>query len=105
MVVSLPISGAANIPAARPVAAPAPLGATAPSVALPLAFMLTGLAALSTGVVWLVLHPELLTTYHYNQSVIALTHLFVLGWILTIIIGAMYQLVPVALEVRLYSER
>jgi cbb3-type cytochrome oxidase subunit 1 len=55
--------------------------------------------------VWLLLHPELLATYHYNQYVIAVTHLFVLGWILSIIMGAMYQLVPVALETRLYSER
>jgi hypothetical protein len=55
--------------------------------------------------VWLFLHPELLATYHYNQYVIAVTHLFVLGWILSIIMGAMYQLVPVALETRLYSER
>jgi hypothetical protein len=55
--------------------------------------------------IWLVLHPELLATYHYNQYVIAVTHLFVLGWILSIVTGAMYQLVPVALETRLDSER
>jgi hypothetical protein len=55
--------------------------------------------------IWLVLHPELLATYHYNQYVIAVTHLFVLGWILSIVTGAMYQLVPVALETSLYSER
>jgi hypothetical protein len=34
-----------------------------------------------------------------------MTHLFVLGWICTIVMGAMYQLVPVALETKLYSER
>ncbi len=47
----------------------------------------------------------MLATYHYNQYVIAATHLFVLGWITTIVMGAMYQLVPVALETKLYSER
>ena len=104
MAVSLPISGPARWPAARTAAAPTQLGATAPSVALPLAFILTGLAALCAVTIWLFLHPELLAAYHYNQYVIALTHLFVLGWILSIIIGAMYQLVPVALEVRLHSE-
>ena len=82
-----------------------PFGATAPSIRLPLAFMLTGLAALVTGVVWLGAQPSVLASYHYNQSVIAATHLFVLGWICSIIMGAMYQLVPVALETRLYSER
>ena len=81
------------------------LGANAPSVTLPLRFMVTGLLSLVTGVLWLVLRPDILATYHYNQFVIALTHLFVLGWLCTIVMGAMYQLVPVALETKLYSER
>ena len=66
---------------------------------------MTGLLALCTGVVWLVLQPDILATYHYNQYVIAATHLFVLGWICTVVMGAMYQLVPVALETKLYSEK
>jgi hypothetical protein len=79
--------------------------AHAPSVALPLRFILTGIVALLAGSVWLVCQPEMLATYHYNQYVIAATHLFVLGWISSVIMGAMYQLVPVALERRLHSER
>ena len=67
--------------------------------------MITGVVALLVGVGLLVLRPAMLATYHYNQYVIAATHLFVLGWICTIVMGAMYQLVPVALETRLYSER
>jgi hypothetical protein len=55
--------------------------------------------------VWLVARPAMLAAYHYNHWVIAATHLFVLGWILTVAMGAVYQLVPVALETRLYSER
>jgi cbb3-type cytochrome oxidase subunit 1 len=77
----------------------------APSVTLPLRFMVTGMLALFIGVALLSLRPEMLTTYHYNQFVIATTHLLVLGWICTIVMGAMYQLVPVALETRLYSEK
>ena len=77
----------------------------APSVALPLRFILTGIGALLTGCAWLVLRPDLLATYHYNQYVIAATHLFVLGWICSAIMGSMYQLVPVALEARLHSEK
>jgi cbb3-type cytochrome oxidase subunit 1 len=76
----------------------------APSVQLPLQFVLTGILALFTGVGFLVACPDLLTTYHYNQYVIAVTHLFVLGWISSVIMGAMYQLVPVALETKLHSE-
>jgi hypothetical protein len=54
---------------------------------------------------WLLARPAMLAAYHYNHWVIAATHLFVLGWILTVVMGAVYQLVPVALETRLYSER
>jgi hypothetical protein len=79
--------------------------AHAPAVALPLRFILAGILALATGSVWLVVQPEILATYHYNQHVIAVTHLFVLGWICSVIMGAMYQLVPVALETPWHSER
>ena len=57
----------------------------APSVTLPLRFILSGIVALVAGNVWLLLRPDLLATYHYNQYVIALTHLFVLGWICSVI--------------------
>jgi len=77
----------------------------APNIVLPLRFVVTGLLALFSGVIWLIVRPDILATYHYNQYVIAVTHLFVLGWISTIVMGAMYQLVPVALETKLYSER
>jgi hypothetical protein len=85
---------------------PAPtLSANAAFVGLPLAFVLVGMLALCTGMIWLAAQPRLLAGYHYNQSVIAVTHLFVLGWISSVVMGAMYQLVPVALETKLYSER
>ena len=68
-------------------------------------FIMSGLLALCTGMAWLALQPSLLASYHYNQNVIAVTHLFVLGWICSVVMGAMYQLVPVALETKLYSEK
>ena len=43
--------------------------------------------------------------YHYTPHLIAITHLFVLGFICSIVMGAMYQLVPVTLETQLFSER
>ena len=67
--------------------------------------MLIGVAALLTGMIWLTIHPELLATYHYGPNIIAVTHLFVLGWICSVVMGAVYQLVPVALETKLCSER
>ena len=89
----------------RPLVSAAPLAPPVLSVGLPLRFVITGLLSLFTGVVGLVLRPDLLATYHYNQYIIALTHLFTLGWITSIIMGAMYQLVPAALETKLYSEK
>jgi len=78
--------------------------ASVASVKLPLAFMLTGLGAMLFGCVWLAAQPDLLATYHYNQYVVAATHLFILGWLSSVVMGAMYQLVPVALETKLYSQ-
>lgn len=92
--------GSAPRAVAKPVAAQAVL-----AVSLPLRFMLLGLASLFLGVILLVLRPELLATYHYNQHVVAVTHLFTLGFVTSIIMGAMYQLVPVALETKLHSAR
>ncbi len=90
----------------EPATAPGgPAVVNAPSVLLPFRFILTGVVAFVIGLVLLALRPDILASYHYNQYVIAATHLFVLGWITTVIMGAMYQLVPVALETKLYSER
>jgi len=82
-----------------------PIESAATSVTLPLSFIVVGICALFVGVGWLIAQPELLTNYHYNPSIVALTHLFVLGWICSVVMGATYQLVPVALETKLYSER
>lgn len=103
MEASLRIS--ATLKPAKARAATTPLAGKISSVSLPLAFILMGLAALCIGVAWLVASPLLLSTYHYNTFAIAATHLFILGWICSVVMGAMYQLVPVALETKLYSER
>ncbi|MBI5388657.1 MAG: hypothetical protein HZA90_28685 [Verrucomicrobia bacterium] len=107
MEATLPRSAAPNVAAPiRPTAAPGTLAtANAPSVIVPFMFVVTGMMSLCTGAVWLCFRPDVLSTYHYNQYVVALTHVFTLGFITTIIMGAMYQLVPVALETKLYSEK
>jgi len=103
MAASLPISVAVKVlPAGSGSARPAV--SNAPSVALPLRFVIAGLLALFSGIGALIMRPDVLSTYHYNQHVIAVTHLFALGWMCSVVMGAMYQLVPVALETRLYSE-
>ena len=105
MEASSPKSFAAKTIPARPSPAGVPFGKNAPSVALPLAFILVGLSALVATVVWMALRPSVVALYHYNQYVVAATHLLVLGWIGSVVMGATYQLVPVALETKLYSER
>ena len=105
MAASLPLSAGLKPAPLRVVPVVSPLGIHAPTVSLPLMFVVTGLLALFTGAAWVVAQPGILATYHYNQNTIAVTHLFVLGWLCSIVMGAMYQLVPVALETRLYSER
>lgn len=76
-----------------------------PALHVPLRFFVVGWLALMALPPVLLLRPEVLTTYHYNQYVIALTHLGVLGWIGSVVFGALYQLVPVVLQTRLHSER
>lgn len=67
--------------------------------------MIYGLATLVLGAVWLVAEPELLTAYHYRPHTVAATHLLILGFILSVVMGSVYQLVPVALETKLFSEK
>ncbi len=108
MEATLPRSAVPEVKRPRPALASAGASIASnlgPSMALPMHFVMAGLLALSLGLIWLIFRPEVLATYHYTQYAVAITHLFTLGWITTLIMGAMYQLVPVALEARLYSER
>ncbi len=62
------------------------------------------------GLTWLavtlliVFNTEAFTLHYLNPELLAITHLLVLGWITMIIFGALYQLLPVIMEVKLYSE-
>ena len=105
MAVALPISATVDRAIPRVTPQTQPFGTTAPSPTLPLLFTITGLLALFLGAGWIVVQPEILAMYHYSPGAIAVTHLFVLGWLCSIVMGAMYQLVPVALETKLFSER
>lgn len=69
-----------------------------PSFSLPLRFFLLGCAALvaALGGVGLAA-PELASGTPWSPALLALTHLFALGFMLSMIMGAAYQLVPVVL--------
>ena len=89
----------------RPATSPSLAGVQAASVRLPLCFVLVGVLSLLASAGFLLAQPDLLAMYHYTPHLIAITHLFVLGFICSIVMGAMYQLVPVTLETQLFSER
>ena len=51
------------------------------------------------------LNAESVKGYHFQPVLLGITHIATLGWITMIIFGAMFQLVPVVLQVKLYSEK
>jgi len=53
----------------------------------------------------LILFRQDLLGHYFHPHLFALTHVAVLGWMTMIIIGALYQLVPVILNTPLHSER
>lgn len=67
-------------------------------------FLAGGLILLSTVMLGIVF-PGAFIQHFFNPKLLALTHLLVLGWITLIIMGTLYQLLPVILEVSLYSIR
>lgn len=42
--------------------------------------------------------------HHFQPKILAITHIATLGWITMVIFGALFQLIPVVLEVKLFSE-
>lgn len=79
--------------------------AHAPNIFLPLRFVAVALLALAAAAAWLVIEPTLITDYHYGPHAVALTHLLLLGFAASVVMGVVYQLAPVALEARLHRER
>jgi hypothetical protein len=72
---------------------------------LPLAFMMLGLAWLAAATTMLVAQPGVLALAHAAPAVIAHAHAWALGFVVTIAVGAVYQIAPVALGTTLWSER
>ena len=51
------------------------------------------------------LNADSIKGYNFQPKLLGLTHIATLGWITMIIFGATYQLVPVVLQVKLFSEK
>jgi hypothetical protein len=72
---------------------------------LPLAFMMLGLVWFGVAAFTTASDADLLAVPHSAPAVVALAHIWVLGFFVTIAVGAIYQLAPVALSTTLWSER
>jgi hypothetical protein len=79
--------------------------ANAPSSKLVIPHFVAGaIAFFAVAILILISNPELLTAY-YDNKLIAITHITVLGWASMMAFGALYQLIPVVYETSLYSEK
>ncbi len=76
----------------------------APSPWVVLPHFLYGALALFVASILLFFAAGELSQFYLSPKVISLIHVIVLGFITMIIFGALYQLIPVVMEVKLYSE-
>lgn len=92
-------------------AAPSPMGgglatANAPDLRLPLGFMGLGVVSyVLLNIVVALSFGRMQAFYFRNPPVLVALHLLVLGWGSGVAMGALYQLVPVVLQVKIFSER
>lgn len=77
--------------------------APSPTLVVPY-FIFSAIAFLIFSVLLFFSIPEL-SMHFMNPKILALTHFAALGWISMIIMGALYQLVPVIFETGLYSQK
>ncbi len=77
----------------------------APALGLPFRYFAASLAFLALFSVLLPFNGKLFLGSFRTPGLLAMVHILTLGWITTTILGAAFQLVPVALQVGLHSER
>ncbi len=82
-----------------------PRAAHAPSVTLPLRYLVAATVAFAVAALGLPWLSGELAGHYYHPRLLALTHTVTLGWITLTIMGASYQLIPIVLERPLWSER
>ncbi|HEX2961755.1 MAG TPA: hypothetical protein VHO43_08185 [Ignavibacteriales bacterium] len=78
--------------------------AYAPPFRIVMKYFITAIFAFLVLNILLVYIGDTFTGHHFQPHVLALTHIATLGWITMIIFGALFQLIPVVLQIRLFSE-
>jgi cbb3-type cytochrome oxidase subunit 1 len=77
----------------------------APSIWVVAPHYLIGTIGFIIASVFSVIHYEEFLNYHLTPHLIAITHIMILGWVSLVIFGALYQLIPVVMEVKIFSEK
>ena len=77
------------------------VSAYAPPFKIVLKYFIAAVLAFVTLNFLLIINYTDISGFHFQPKILALTHIATLGWITMIIFGAMFQLVPVVLEVKL----
>lgn len=77
----------------------------APSIWVVVPHFLIGAVSFLLASIFLIFNYEDLLGYHISGTVLSVVHLMILGWVSMIIFGALYQLIPVVMQVKLYSEK
>lgn len=96
--VSISVASAASAPSS-------PGSGLSLSPALPLSFIGAGLGFLVAAVAVLAVHPTILGFPYPHPHLVALVHLWLPGFLLTLCMGACYQLAPVILGAKLAGRR
>ncbi|MDL5045358.1 hypothetical protein QQ054_04795 [Oscillatoria amoena NRMC-F 0135] len=68
-----------------------------------LLFFIGGMVSLVAAAVWMAVTPALMTGYYYRPVTIAFMHLIILGFVMSVIMGSLYQLLPVLVRAPLRS--
>src|SRR5690554_8209117 len=67
-------------------------------------FVLSAISWL-VALVFIAFHPNsILSTVYFNEIMLTITHILVLGFVTSVIFGALFQLLPVIFLQKIYSE-
>lgn len=82
-----------------------PAGGTETNIKLPFLFIFFSLGAFVVSQLLFFIHGvDIIDATFRLPTVWSIAHLFILGWLLMLAMGAMYQLVPVAFLTKIWSE-
>lgn len=76
----------------------------APPFKIVLKYFITAIISYILANILLTLNFDTFRGHHFQPKLLSITHIITLGWITMTIFGALFQLIPVVLQVKLFSE-